>query len=97
MATAARRRPATGAAFLAMASPKMGKLEQRVRRILDSGRQMGRWLRLADGGLCLLLAAALIACTACKPVARLVQLGGAPWTQAEVKARYAADPFPSDL
>ena len=92
MATAARRRPASGAAFLAMASPRVGKLEQRVRRILDSGRKVGRWLRIADSGLCLILAAVLIACTACKPMVRILAKSRVP--AAEIKMRFGADPFP---
>jgi beta-lactamase regulating signal transducer with metallopeptidase domain len=94
MASASRRRPAAASAFLAMASPRMGKLEERVRRILDCGRKAGRLLRLADGGLCLLLAALLIACTACKPVARILAVS--PWTQVEIQTRLQADPFPGN-
>jgi beta-lactamase regulating signal transducer with metallopeptidase domain len=94
MATAARRRPASGAAFLAMASPRMGKLEQRVRRIMDSGRKMGRWLRVADCGLCFLLAAILIACTACKPVSRI--LAKSRGSIEETKLRLIADAFPGE-
>jgi len=92
MATAARRRPSSSAAFLAMASPRMGKLEQRVRRILDSRRHVGRWLRVADASLCALLAVVLIACTACKPVSRM--LTGSP--SAEIQARLLANPFPAN-
>lgn len=94
MASASRRRPASAAAFLAMASPRLGKLEQRVRRILDSGRKAGQWLRIADGGLCAVFALLLLACTACKPVARLVAGKQDPWTTAEIETRLAADPFP---
>ena len=96
MASASRRRPASASAFLAMASPRMGKLEQRVHRILDSGRKAGRLLRLADGGLCLALAAALIACTACKPVARILSGKQSLWSAAEIQTRLAADPFPGN-
>lgn len=92
MASASRRRPASASAFLAMASPRVGKLEQRVRRILDSGRKAGRLLRLADGGLCLVLAIALVACTACKPVAHIIS--AAKWTPSEIQTRLQADPFP---
>lgn len=92
MASASRRRPSSASAFLAMASPRVGKLEQRVRRILDSGRKAGRLLRLADGSFCLVLAVALIACTACKPVSRM--MSAAKWTPAEIQTRLQADPFP---
>jgi beta-lactamase regulating signal transducer with metallopeptidase domain len=92
MATAARRRPASGAAFLAMASPRMGKLEQRVRRILDSGRKVGRWFHVADSGLCLIFAAVLIACTACKPMGRILSKSRVP--AAEIQLRLTANPFP---
>jgi beta-lactamase regulating signal transducer with metallopeptidase domain len=94
MATASRRRPSSSAAFLAMASPRMGKLEQRVRRILDSGKRAGHWLRVADGGLCVLLAVAMVACTACKPVARMISAVGNGWTPGEIQKRLMADPFP---
>jgi beta-lactamase regulating signal transducer with metallopeptidase domain len=95
MATAARRRPAAGAAFLAMASPQVGKLEQRVRRILTSSRKAGGWLRIADGGLCALLLLVLIACTACKPVSRVLATAQG-WTSAEALTHLLADPFPGN-
>ena len=79
-----------------MASPRLGKLEMRVRRILDSGRKMGRWLRLADRGLCAVLAVALIACTACKPVTRMIK-ESASSLGAEAAKRLGAQAFPGDL
>jgi beta-lactamase regulating signal transducer with metallopeptidase domain len=97
MATASRLRLSSSAAFIAMASPKSGKLEERVQRILDSGRKAGKWLRVADAGLCVVLALAMIACTACKPVVRIVVSATQGWTPAEVQARFQADPFPGNL
>jgi beta-lactamase regulating signal transducer with metallopeptidase domain len=97
MATASRRRPVSAAAYLAMASPRIGKLEQRVRRILDSRRQVGRWLRVADATLCTLLGVLLIACTACKPVSQILAADSpGPWTAAEIQARLLANPFPAN-
>lgn len=96
MATAMRRRPSASAAFLAMASPREGTLEQRVRRILAPARKAGRLLRLADGILCVALAALLVLCTACKPVRRALTLPGEPWSVAELQARFSADPFPAN-
>ena len=95
MATVSRRRPAAAAAYLAMASPRIGKLEQRVQRILDSRRQVGRWLRVADASLCALLGVVLIACTACKPVSRMLT-GKATWSADEIQTRLLADPFPAN-
>jgi beta-lactamase regulating signal transducer with metallopeptidase domain len=96
MAMASRRRPAAAAAFLAMASPRLGKLEQRVGRILDSGRKTGHWLRVADGGLCAVLAVVLIACTACKPMTRMLTGQPAPRTAVESQLRLLANPFPGE-
>jgi beta-lactamase regulating signal transducer with metallopeptidase domain len=96
MATAARRRPSSAAAFLAMASPKMGKLEQRVRRILDSGRKSGLWVRFADASLCVVLGALLFACTACKPMQRMIAAANTDWTPAEIQSRLWADAYPAD-
>ena len=96
MATRASRRPAASAVFIAMASPRGGKLEQRVQRILEAGRKAGVWLRIVDASFCAVLAALLIACTACKPVMRMITTGGNGWTSGEISARLAADPFPAD-
>ena len=96
MASAMRRRPSPAAAFLAMASPRTGTLEERVRRILAPARKAGRLLRIADGMLCATLAALLIFCTACKPVHRTLSHLGSPWDTAELEARLTADPFPGN-
>jgi beta-lactamase regulating signal transducer with metallopeptidase domain len=94
MATASRQRPALQAAFLTMASPRTGKLEARVRRILAPARKTGRWLRIADGALCITLAALLVICSACKPVHRIFAGPSNPWAPGEIETRLAADPFP---
>lgn len=107
MATSTRRRPTSAAAYLAMASPRMGKLEQRVRRILAPAKKAGRILRLTDGCMCTALAALLV-CTAWKPVqakpassTNLAELTGPtqaaapanPWTRREVQTRLSAGTF----
>ena len=95
MATAARRRPsALAAAFLAMAEPHPGKLEQRVSRILDAGPKFGAWGRLGDVAMCFGLAVGLVLCTACQPVARVLQQAASGWSSAEIEKRLIADPFP---
>ncbi len=93
MATAARQRPMAGAAFLTMASPRTGKLEARVRRILEPARNAGRFLRFADRALCTLLAAFLLVCAACKPMKRALNLPDSEWTPTEIQARFAAQAF----
>jgi beta-lactamase regulating signal transducer with metallopeptidase domain len=88
MATAARRRPVSEAAFLTMASRRTGKLEARVRRILSPVRKAGRWMRLADCTLCAVLALTLVVCAAGKP-----RQGSKVWTPEEIEARLAAETF----
>jgi beta-lactamase regulating signal transducer with metallopeptidase domain len=100
MATNTRHRPTAAAAFLAMASPRMGKLELRVRRILAPARKAGRFLRLTDAALCAVLAAILFgaACAAYKPAMTPQGLSeqDTPWTADEIQARAAADPWPGN-
>ena len=86
----------TGAAFLAMAAPGRGKLEQRVRRILAPVRETGLWLRVADSALCGCVALMLVACASFKPVLVRAVLGTGPWSAAEIGARLSADPFPGE-
>lgn len=93
MATAARHRAISEAAFLTMASPRTGKLEARVRRILEPARNAGRFLRFADRALCTTLAAFLLVCAACKPVQCALNLPANPWSPAEIQARLAAQDF----
>ena len=95
MATNTRHRPTAAAAFLAMASPRMGKLELRVRRILEPARKAGRFLRLTDGALCAALAAILFG-AAYKPARAVPKLPGPVWTPEEIQARVAADPWPGN-
>jgi beta-lactamase regulating signal transducer with metallopeptidase domain len=84
------------AAFLAMAAPGRGKLEQRVQRILAPAREAGLWLRIADSAFCGVSALLLILCASLKPVVVRSFLGVSPWTTQEVEARLAADPFPGE-
>lgn len=94
MGIAARGPRLAAAAFLAMAAPGRGKLEQRVQRILAPVRDAGRWLRVADSAFCGLSALLLILCASLKPVVVRSFLGVSPWTAQEIEARLAADPFP---
>jgi beta-lactamase regulating signal transducer with metallopeptidase domain len=94
MGVASRGPRLAAAAFLAMAAPGQGKLEQRVRRILAPVRRAGLWLRLADSAFCGVSALLLIGCASLKPVVVRSFLGAGPWTVQEIEARLAADPFP---
>ena len=78
-----------------MASPRTGKLEARVRRILTPIRRTGKFARLFDTTACAAAALVLLACVACKPVARFLPQPGV-WTAGEIQARLAADPFPGE-
>ena len=84
------------AAYLAMAAPGRGKLEQRVRRILAPVREAGVFLRAADLAVCGSLALLLVACGSLKPVVVRTFLGVAPWSAQEIAARLSADPFPGE-
>jgi hypothetical protein len=84
------------AAFLAMAAPGRGTLEQRVRRILAPAQRGGLWLRVADSVLCACGALLLLACASFKPVIVRTFLSASPWTAQEIQARLAADPFPGE-
>lgn len=95
MATAAQHRPAIAAAFLTMASPRTGKLEARIQRILTPAARKSRFARLLESTACFTSIALLLACAACKPVARLLPQMS-PWTAAEISARLGADPFPHE-
>jgi beta-lactamase regulating signal transducer with metallopeptidase domain len=94
MGVASRGPRFAAAAFLAMAAPGRGKLEQRVRRILAPVREAGLWLRIADSAFCGLTAMLLLVCVSLKPVVVRSLLGVGPWTAQEIEARLAADPFP---
>ncbi len=94
MGVAAQSPRLAAAAYLAMAAPGRGKLEQRVRRILAPVREAGRLLRFADAALCGVVALMLVACASMKPVMVRTFLGTAPWMAQEVAARFSADPFP---
>lgn len=83
-------------AYLAMAAPAPGKLEQRVRRILAPVQRAGLWLRVADSAFCGFSALLLIVCASFKPVVVRSFLGVSPWTAQEIEARLAADPFPGE-
>ena len=96
MGVAAGRPRLSAVAFLAMAAPGRGKLEQRVRRILAPVRDAGRWLRVADSALCAGAALVLVACASFKPVLVRTLLGTTPWTPQEISARLSADPFPGE-
>ncbi len=93
MATAAQHRPPLSAACLTMASPRTGKLEARIHRILAPALRKGRLARLLESSACLSSIALLLACAACKPVAR-VPLSPSTWSAAEISARLEANPFP---
>ena len=95
MATASRHRLPVAAAFLTMASPRTGKLEARVRRILTPTRRIGKFARLFDTTACAAAALVLLVCAACKPVARLLPQTGS-WSAIELQQRLAADPFPGE-
>lgn len=95
MATASRHRPSVAAAFLTMASPRTGKLEARVLRILTPVCRTGKFARLFDTAVCAAAALALLMCAACKPVARSFTQAGV-WTAGEIQQRLAADPFPGE-
>ncbi len=94
MATAAQHRPPLSAACLTMASPHTGKLEARIHRILAPALRKGKLARLLESTACLSSIALLLACAACKPVARVVP-SSSPWTAAEISARLEANPFPA--
>ena len=96
MGVAAQGPRLAAAAYLAMAAPGRGKLEQRVRRILAPVRDAGLWQRVADSALCAGGALLLLACAAFKPVVVSTLLGTAPWTPQEIGARLSADPFPGE-
>jgi beta-lactamase regulating signal transducer with metallopeptidase domain len=96
MGVAARGSRLGAAAFLSMAAPGGGKLEQRVRRILAPVRQAGPWLRVADSAFCGGVALLLLCCASLKPVLVRSFPGLSPWTVQEIEARLAADPFPGD-
>lgn len=81
-------------AYLAMAAPAQGKLEQRVRRILSPMHRAGLWWRVADSAFCGISALLLIVCGSFKPVVVRSFLGVSPWTAQEIQTRLAADPFP---
>jgi hypothetical protein len=78
-----------------MASPRTGKLEARVRRILAPVRRAGKFARLFDTTACAVAAFVLLACVACKPIARLMPQAGV-WTTGEIQTRLTADPFPGE-
>ena len=94
MGVASRGPRLAAAAYLAMAAPGRGKLEQRVHRILAPVRVAGRLLRVADSALCGGVALMLVACASLKPIAVKKSTGVGEWTPDEVAARFAADPFP---
>jgi beta-lactamase regulating signal transducer with metallopeptidase domain len=94
MGVASRGPRLAAAAFLSMAAPGRGKLEQRVRRILAPVRETALWLRVADSVFCGLAALLLVACVSLKPVVVRSFLGISPWTVQEIEARLAAAPFP---
>ena len=96
MGVAAQGPRFASAAYLAMAAPGRGKLEQRVRRILAPVREAGLWLRVADSALCGVAAVLLVACASLKPVIVRAFSGVAPWTAQEIGARFSADPFPGE-
>jgi BlaR1 peptidase M56 len=84
------------AAFLAMAAPGRGTLEQRVRRILAPANSRGLWLQVADSALCAGGALILLVGASFKPVIVRTFLGASPWTVQEIQVRLAADPFPGE-
>ncbi len=94
MGVAASRPRLVSAAYLAMAAPGRGKLEQRVRRILAPAGDVGLWLRAADSVLCAGGALLLVLCASFKPVIVRTLLDTTPWTPHEISARLSADPFP---
>jgi hypothetical protein len=93
MGVAAQRPRLPAAAYLAMAAPGGGKLEQRVRRILAPVRDRGLWLRVADSLLCAGGSLLLLLCASFQPVVVRTLLGAAPWTPQEISARLSAEPF----
>ena len=93
MATAAQHRPRIAAAFLTMASPRTGKLEARIQRILAPAHRKSKLARLLESAACFSSIALLLACAACKPVARFLPQSS-PWTATEMSARLGANPFP---
>jgi len=88
--------PRLAAACLAIAVPRRGKLEQRVRRILAPVRHAGLWQRIADVPLCACGALLLVACASFKPVIARTPLGTAQWTPQEINVRLSAEPFPGE-
>jgi hypothetical protein len=97
MGVAANGPRLAAAAFLAMAAPGRGKLEQRVRRILAPARDASLWLRVVDSAVCGCGALLLIACASFKPVLVRTILGVSPWTAQEIQTRLAAEPFPGSV
>ena len=93
MGVAAQASRPGAVAYLAMAAPAPGKLEQRVRRILAPVRRTGIWLRVADSAFCGVSALLLLAGASFKPVLVRSFLGVSPWTAQEVETRLTADPF----
>ncbi len=96
MGIAAHQPRPAAATCISMAAPGRGKLEQRVRRILEPSRRAGFWLRAADFALCAGGALLLVACASLKPVITRAFLGSGAWTPQEISARLSADPFPAD-
>lgn len=92
MGVEASRPRLASVAYLAMAAPGRGKLEQRVLRILAPVRDAGLCLRVADSALCLGGAALLVLCASFKPSLAVA----ARWTPQEINARLSADPFPGE-
>lgn len=96
MGVAAQAPRLAAAAYLAMAAPSRGKLEQRVRRILAPMHDAGLCQRAADVALCACGGLLLVACASFKPVNVRAMFGTAPWTPQEIGARFSADPFPGE-
>ncbi len=94
MAKAATRRPASAAAYLAMAQRQPGKLEQRVRRILAPSRRASRIAGVLDATLCIAALMLLIFCSACRPAANAAS---AKHSLDEVRLRLDANPFPGEV
>ena len=94
MGVAAQEPRLAAAAYLAMAAPRRGKLEQRVLRILAPVHDAGLCLRVADSALCGAVALLLVACASFKPILARTVPGTDLWTPQEISARLSADPFP---
>ncbi|MEO7701432.1 MAG: hypothetical protein ABIZ04_19585, partial [Opitutus sp.] len=97
MGVAAQTPRYSAVAYLAMAAPGRGKLEQRVRRILSPVHEAGRLLRFTDSVLCCCVALMLVACASMKPVIVRTFLGTESWSAQEIATRLSADPFPGSL